>query len=202
MKGILKHTALLAIITILAGLALGLVHEITLEPIAQAKEQQKQNAYKSVFADADAFEAKDFDQAEADKITSKFGKCSINEVVEAKKGNETIGYIITVTDGEGYAGNIQFTVGIDADSKVTGVSFLSIAESPGLGMNARDDASFTEQYTKPAEPVEQFEVVKAEPASDDQIQALSGATITSKAVTGGINAALAYFSQVLKGGAA
>lgn len=85
MKGILKHTALLAIITILAGLALGLVHEITLEPIAQAKEQQKQNAYKSVFADADAFEAKDFDQAEADKITSKFGKCSINEVVEAKK---------------------------------------------------------------------------------------------------------------------
>ena len=194
MKGILKHTALLAIITILAGLALGLVHEITLEPIAQAKEQQKQNAYKSVFAD--------FDQAEADKITSKFGKCSINEVVEAKKGNETIGYIITVTDGEGYAGNIQFTVGIDADSKVTGVSFLSIAESPGLGMNARDDASFTEQYTKPAEPVEQFEVVKAEPASDDQIQALSGATITSKAVTGGVNAALAYFSQVLKGGAA
>ena len=72
MKGILKHTALLAIITIIAGLALGLVHEITLEPIAQAKEQQKQNAYKSVFADADAFEAKDFDQAEADKITSKF----------------------------------------------------------------------------------------------------------------------------------
>ena len=202
MKGILKHTALLAIITIIAGLALGLVHEITLQPIAQAKEQQKQDAYKSVFAEADSFEVREFDQKEAEKISSKFGKCTIDEVVEAKKGDEMIGYIITVTDGEGYAGNIQFTVGVNAEGKVTGVSFLTIAESPGLGMNARDDASFTQQYTKPAEPVEQFEVVKTEPSSDNQIQALSGATITSKAVTGGVNAALAYFSQVLKGGAA
>ena len=200
MKGILKHTALLAIITIIAGLALGLVHEITLEPIAQAKEQQKQDAFKSVFADADSFETVDFDAGEADKIASSFGRCSINEVVEAKKGSDSIGYIITVTDGEGYAGDIQFTVGIDAEGQVTGVSFLSIAESPGLGMNARDDASFCKQYT--GKQVEQFEVVKNEASSDEQIQALSGATITSKAVTGGVNAALAFFNQVLKGGAA
>ena len=201
MKGILKHTALLAIITIIAGLALGLVHEITLEPIAEAKEQQKQEAYQAVVPDADTFEAVDFDTAEADKIASSFGKCTIDEVVEAKKGSEAAGYIITVTDGEGYAGNVQFTVGLDADGRVTGVSFLSISESPGLGMNARDDASFTEQYTKPAEPVDQFEVVKTGASADNEINALSGATITSKAVTGGVNAAIAYFSQVLKGGA-
>ncbi len=199
MKGILKHTALLAIITIVAGLALGLVHEITLEPIAQAKEQQKQDAYKSVFADADSFEAVDFDQAEADKIASSFGKCTIDEVIMAQKGSDTIGYIITVTDGEGYAGDIQFTVGVDAEGQVTGVSFLKITESPGLGMNARDDAGFTKQYT--GKQVEQFEVVKTGASSDEQIQALSGATITSRAVTGGVNAALAYFGQVLKGGA-
>ena len=66
-------------------------------------------------------------------------------------------------------------------------------------MNARDDASFCEQYT--GKQVEQFEVVKTGASSDEQIQALSGATITSKAVTGGVNAAIAYFSQVLKGGA-
>ena len=60
MKGILKHTALLATITIIAGLALGLVHEITLDPIAQAKEKQKQEAYKAVFAEADQFENVDF----------------------------------------------------------------------------------------------------------------------------------------------
>ena len=200
MKGILKHTGLLAIITIVAGLALGLVHEITLDPIAQAKEAQKQEAYKSVFADADNFEVVDYDQAEADKIASADGrKCTIDEVIDAQKGGESIGYIITVTDGEGYAGNIQFTVGVDAEGQVTGVSFLSITESPGLGMNARDDASFCEQYT--GKQVEQFEVVKTGASSDEQIQALSGATITSKAVTGGVNAAIAYFSQVLKGGA-
>ena len=200
MKGILKHTGLLAIITIVAGLALGLVHEITLDPIAQAKEAQKQEAYKSVFADADNFEVVDYDQAEADKIASADGrKCTIDEVIDAQKGGESIGYIITVTDGEGYAGNIQFTVGVNAEGQVTGVSFLSITESPGLGMNARDDASFCEQYT--GKQVEQFEVVKTGASSDEQIQALSGATITSKAVTGGVNAAIAYFSQVLKGGA-
>ncbi len=202
MKGILKHTGLLAIITIVAGLALGLVHEITLKPIALAKEQQKQEAYQAVIADADSFDEVDFDEKEANDIAASVGKCTIDEVIEAKKGGESAGYIITVTDGEGYAGNIQFAVGIDAEGKVTGVSFLSIAESPGLGMNARDDASFTEQYTKAAEAVEQFEVVKTGASEDNQINALSGATITSKAVTGGVNAALAYFSQVLKGGAA
>lgn len=199
MKNILKHTGLLAAITIIAGLCLGLVHEITLEPIAKAKEDQKNAAYASVFADADDFAAVDFDQKEADKIAAKAaGKCTIDEVVEAKKGDETLGYIITVTDGEGYGGNIQFTVGVSAEGAATGVSFLSIAESPGLGMNARDDASFTKQYV--GKPVEAFTVVKTGAAADNEIDALSGATITSKAVTGGVNAALAYFNQVLKGG--
>ena len=67
-------------------------------------------------------------------------------------------------------------------------------------MSTRKD--FTEQYTKPAEAVDQFTVVKTGAAADNEINALSGATITSKAVTGGVNAALAYFNQVLKGGAA
>ena len=141
MKNILKHTGLLAAITIIAGLCLGLVHEITLQPIAKAKEDQKNAAYTTVFADADDFTAVDFDQKEADKVAAQFGKCVIDEVVEAKKGGETLGYIITVTDSEGYGGDIQFTVGVNAEGSVTGVSFLSIAESPGLGMNARDDAS-------------------------------------------------------------
>ena len=198
MKNILKHTGLLAAITIIAGLCLGLVHEITLEPIAKAKEDQKNAAYKTVFADADDFAMVDYDQKEADKVAAKSGKCTIDEVVEAKKGGETLGYIITVTDGEGYNGNIQFTVGVNAEGAVTGVSFLQITESPGLGMNARDDASFTKQYEGKA--VEAFTVVKTGAASDEEIDALSGATITSKAVTGGVNAALAYFNQVLKGG--
>ncbi len=198
MKNILKHTGLLAAITIIAGLCLGLVHEITLQPIAKAKEDQKNAAYTTVFADADGFTAVDFDQKEADKVAAQFGKCVIDEVVEAKKGGETLGYIITVTDSEGYGGDIQFTVGVNAEGSVTGVSFLSIAESPGLGMNARDDASFTKQYTGKA--VEAFEVVKTGAEGDSQIEALSGATITSKAVTGGVNAALAYFNQILKGG--
>lgn len=198
MKGILKHTGLLAAITIIAGLLLGLVHEITLEPIAEAKEQQKNDAYKTVVSDASEFEAVEFDQKEADKIASSSGKCTIDEIVEAKDGGEVKGYIITVTDSEGYGGDIQFAVGINAEGTVNGVSFLTIAESPGLGMNARDDASFTKQYE--GKEVEEFTVVKTGSTSDEEINALSGATITSKAVTGGVNAALDYFNQVLKGG--
>ena len=198
MKGIIKHTGLLAAITIIAGLLLGLVHEITLAPIQEAKEQQKNDAYKTVVSDAKEFNVIDYDQKEADKIASASGKCTIDEVVEAKDGDEVKGYVITVTDGEGYAGDIQFTVGINADGQVSGVSFLSISESPGLGMNAREDPSFTKQYE--GKDVEKFTVVKTGTSSDEEINALSGATITSKAVTGGVNAALSYYNQVLKGG--
>ena len=99
--------------------------------------------------------------------------------------------MITTTDGEGYGGDIQVTVGITADGTVSGVSFLSISETAGLGMKATE-ASFYEQYV--GVQTDQFYVSK-DGGEGEPIDALSGATITTRAVTGAVNAALAYFQN-------
>jgi len=200
MPKFLKGTIILTVITLIAGIALGAVYGITKDPIAKAAEDKKQAAYREVFADADKFEAYDGDLVEVnDAIAAEgFEKTTIDEVVAAMKDGKAIGYVITVTNGSGYGGSVQFTVGVDADAAVTGISFLSISESPGLGMEARDNEEWAPQYYN--KNVEEFTVVKGETSSEDEISAISGATITSKAVTKGVNASLFCFREFLEGG--
>lgn len=202
MNSIVKNTLILTVITLVSGIGLGAVYEVTKEPIRQANEAAKQEAYTKVIAEADTFEENtDFSADDAAAVLADAGVagCSIDEVAAAKKDGETVGYVITSTSSEGYGGDIQITVGILTDKTVTGISFLSISETAGLGMNA-EKPEFYEQYSDVA--VEQFEVVKSGTGQDGEIDALSGATITSSAVTDAVNAALTYYSNVLEGGSA
>lgn len=191
MNKIIKNTIILTIITVISGLALGLVYEITKEPIAQAQEQAKIEAWQTVFPEAelDEFVAADVDTAVADQVVSDLGvKATVDEVCTV--GDQ--GYIITVTDSEGYGGDIQITVGIDTEGSVTGISFLSISETAGLGMRANSDPTFTAQYV--GKQTEKFYVSK-DGGEGEPIDALSGATITSRAVTGAVNTALGYYQN-------
>ncbi len=193
MNKILKNTLILTAITLIAGLALGLVYEITKEPIAQAQEAAKKEAWQAVFPDADldSFEAVDVDQKAADEAISSLGiKAVIDEVCTV--GEE--GYVVTATDKEGFGGDIQITVGITSDGTVSGISILSISETAGLGMRATEP-SFYEQYQ--GKQAEKF-VVSKDGGDGEPIDALSGATITSRAVTGAVNAALAYYQNVFQ----
>ena len=190
MNKIIKNTLILTVITLVAGLLLGAAYEITKEPIAQSEENAKREAWQAVFpdADADAFESVDVDTDIANQIIKDLGiSGSIDEVCTVD-GGET-GYVITTTDGEGYGGDIQVTVGITADGTVSGVSFLSISETAGLGMKATE-SSFYEQYV--SVQTDQFYVSK-DGGEGEPIDALSGAT--TRAVTGAVNAALAYFQN-------
>ena len=192
MNKIIKNTLILTVITLVAVLLLGAAYEITKEPIAQSEENAKREAWQAVFpdADADAFESVDVDTDIANQVIKDLGiSGSIDEVCTVD-GGET-GYVITTTDGEGYGGDIQVTVGITADGTVSGVSFLSISETAGLGMKATE-ASFYEQYV--GVQTDQFYVSK-DGGEGEPIDALSGATITTRAVTGAVNAALAYFQN-------
>lgn len=187
---ILKNTLILTIITLIAGLALGFVYEITKDPIAQAQDAAKKEAWQAVFPEAslDDFEQIDVDQKAADEAVKAMGvNATIDEV--CKVGED--GYVITTTDKEGYGGDIQITVGITADGTVNGVSILSISETAGLGMRATDP-SFYEQYQ--GKQAEKFYVSK-DGGDGEPIDALSGATITSRAMTGAVNAALGYFQN-------
>ena len=180
MNKIIKNTVILTLITLIAGICLGAVYEITKEPIAQAQDAAKKEAWQQVFPDADAndFELIDVDQKAADKAIKDLGvKATIDEVC-------TVGE-------EGYGGDIKITVGITADGTINGISILSITETAGLGMRATEPA-FYEQYQ--GKQAEKF-VVSKDGGDGEPIDALSGATITSRAVTGAVNAALGYYQN-------
>ena len=190
MKKIIKNTLILTIITVVAGRCLGFVYEITKKPIADSQEKAKKEAWQAVFPGADLSEFKqiDVDQDIADQVISDLGvNATIDEVCTV--GEE--GYVVTATDGDGYGGDIQITVGIQKDGTISGISFLSISETAGLGMNAQKPA-FYEQYV--GKQTDKFYVSK-DGGEGEPIDAISGATFTSRAVTGAVNAALGYFQN-------
>ena len=200
MNKIIKNTIILTIITLVSGVALGAVYEITKAPIANAQEEAKQEAYKQVFEDADSFDDLEVDAKEAAEAVKAAGVddgAEINEAVEAKQGGETIGYVITATDPNGYGGDIQVSVGIQNDGTVNGIAILSINETAGLGMKA-SEPEFYEQYSgKQTDHV----YVSKDGGEGEQIDAISGATITTRTVTGAVNASLGYYQNVLGGSA-
>ena len=198
-KKIVHDALILTAFTLVLGFLLGLVYEITKAPIAAANAAAAQEAYKAVFAEADSFEALEgFDKnAATEEVVAAGYEDSIDDVQVAKDASGAeIGYVVTVTAKDGSQSTITFSVGIQSDGTVNGYSVTSIAETPGLGMKVEDE-SFYSQFE--GKLVDAFSVVKNTPASDSEIEAISGATISSKAVTNGVNAALTYFRSELGG---
>ena len=198
MNTILKNTIAITVITLVAGLALGVVQDITAGPIATQQEKSKEEAYKTVFEDADTFEVYSADDGLATALADNgFTAQTIDEIMVAQDSSgETLGYAFTVTDSEGYGGDIQFAMGVQNDGTLNGISILSISETAGLGMKANTD-SFKDQFKN--KKVEKFSYTKTGATSDDQIDAISGATITTNAMTNGVNAGLCAF-QYVEGG--
>lgn len=200
MNSIVKNTLILTGITLISGLLLGTAYEVTKGPIAAEQERTKQEAYASVLKDASTFEeGKDIDLSNEKEIlmTAGLEKQDVTEVVIAKNdAGEKIGYVFLVTSHEGYGGDIELSVGMTEDGTVTGVEILSISETAGLGMRA-NTKEFKEQFQN--KKVDQFIYTKTGKTADNEIDALSGATITSNAMTNGVNAAIAYFDS-LEGG--
>lgn len=199
MNKIIKNTLILTAITVVSGLLLGIVYNITKEPIARAQENTKQEAYKAVLSDAASFEAVDFDSDSALSLLSENGYTSdeITEVVEGTDDSgEVIGYVISVQSSEAYDGTLELSVGIAADGTVKGVEMLDISETAGLGMKA-DEAKFKDQFKD--KNVEKFTYTKTGEEGDDMIDAISGATITTNAVTNAVDSALVYYQNELGG---
>lgn len=191
MKSMLKDTIILVVITLITGLLLGFVYEVTKEPIAAQKAKKKNEACQEVFADATTFQELEVTVGQEDAAAE------VDAVYEAlTESGSLVGYVLEVTTHEGYAGDIQFAMGVRMDGTVNGISLLSIAETPGLGMKA-------EEVLKPQfanKQVEQFEYTKVGAVTQNQIDTISGATITTSALVDGVNTGLGYFQDVLGGG--
>lgn len=197
MKNMLKDAAILFAITLIAGLILGGVYQITKEPIAKQEAMALENACREVFSGAASFEpAENFDAEHADKVLEDHGFTAqtIDGYQTALDENGKIaGYVITVTTHEGYGGDIQFTMGVNFDGTLNGISLLSISETPGLGMQAQE--VLVPQFA--GRNATSFVYTKTGAAAGNEIDAISGATITTNAVTNGVNAGLWYFQSQL-----
>ncbi|HJD33175.1 MAG TPA: RnfABCDGE type electron transport complex subunit G [Candidatus Mediterraneibacter tabaqchaliae] len=201
MDKIIKNTLILTVITVVSGLLLGLVYDITKEPIAIAQENTRQEAFRSVLPDAASFEeyeGYDAEKAGALLVENGYDPDEISDAVTGKDaGGEIVGYVVNVISHEGYAGDIEISVGIASDGTVTGIEMLSISETAGLGMKAAE-ADFKDQFKD--KKVEKFTYTKSGESGDDMIDAISGATITTNAVTNAVDAALVYYQNELGGG--
>ena len=195
MNSTFKNVLCLTVITVVAGFGLGFVYDITAEPIKRMEEETRLEAYKSVFP-----EASDFSEPEeaipTDGPTSVYNSngCEIDSVVYARdpSGNQ-IGYVINVTTHEGYGGDITLSVGIDGEGVVKGMEILDISETAGLGMKAKE-SKFKDQFKDKA--VSSFTYTKSGATQDFEIDAISGATITTKAVTDAVNTAILCYGSM------
>lgn len=197
-KSMIKNALILFAITLVAGVLLGLVYQVTKEPIAYQDKLAQDRANQSVFADAASFDDVALDEGAAAAISEEYTGVTIQSVKNAKDASgNSLGYVLGVKS-KGYGDFIEYTVGITNEGLINGISLIKIAETPGLGMNA--EKILVPQFE--ARNATDFMVVKSGQLTDEetQVEAISGATITSRAVTGGVNGAVSYFENVLKGG--
>ena len=135
-KEVFIPTISLFLISLVVALLLAVVNGVT-NPLIKQKEIETENQMKaSVLKTADSFDEK------ADMV--KLGDESYEYYAGYDKDKKIIGYVFKVSS-KGYGGDIDCMIGIDADGSVTGIDFLSISETAGLGMNAQKP-EFKKQY--------------------------------------------------------
>lgn len=181
---IVRLGVILLIITAIAATLLGFVNQVT-SPVIDAQIIEANNlARKSILTQADSFEL----------INDDFGE-GVEEVYKALKGSEIVGYTIK-TKPKGYGGAIEVTTGITVEGTISGVSIGTMNETPGLGAKAKDE-SFISQYADKLVN-DNITVIKNGEPEDNEIIAISGATITSLAVTSGINKSIEIYKNNLQ----
>lgn len=179
-KEIIKTVlSLFLICTVAAGL-LATVNSITAPEIAANNQQRADEARKTVVPDATSFE----ETATADGTIYHI----------AFKNSEKVAYIFT-TSAKGYGGDISVLTAISPDGKITAVSVLEINETPGLGMKVKSD-SFLNQFTGKAG---KLSLIKSGTPAENEIDAITSATISSSAVTNAVNTASDIYNEIISG---
>ncbi len=210
-SGIGKDIFILVMITLVAGVLLGAAYSVTKSPIEAAQAKARSEAQSAVMGDAENFEvlhsadgagAEGIPAGVADALEKAgIGSTSVSQIDAAYDADQNlIGYVITVSDPDGYGGDVELMCGIRHDEAgsvtIEGISFLSLSETAGMGMRAKDD-EFIQQFSdKNLGTADQIVYSKSGADKPNEIDAISGCTITTSAVTDDVNAALIAVSQV------
>jgi RnfABCDGE-type electron transport complex G subunit len=190
------------VITLIAGVCLSGVYALTKDAIDEQQMAANVASYQEVCPDAVEFAYDDTISAAVEALGGEvygtdFGKVYINDVVVGKDDSGNVaGYVISVTSSDGFDGNITLSAGISADGTLNGISFTELNETAGMGMRC-DEAEFKDQFN--GVNVEKFTLNKAGGSTaDDEIDSVSGASISSGAVVNAVNAALDFFAANMK----
>jgi len=173
---VFRQVFVLVLICVVSAASLAMVYRITAPLIAEAEEKKESGeALMVILPQADSFERRQAGEM---------------EYFEGYKDGRRIGYILKAT-ASGYAGDINMLVGLDLDYEITGISVLEHQETPGLGAN------LTEIKSGEDSPwfLRQLERRHALGLRLENVQAITGATITSKAVVEGIREAVEAFRE-------
>jgi len=162
---------ILCAITGVIALLLSLANNITKDITAKNAEKEAQDAMRSVLH-AESYEEVEYKDE------------NVKKVFIGKSKNNIVGYCINVTS-QGFGGEIDMMVGIDTENKIKGIKIISLSETPGLGSKV-NSTNFTRQFEgKSAE--NEVSVIKSGTPKENEIVAVSGATVSSKAVKDGVN---------------
>ncbi len=193
--GIVQLVVVLGLITFICALLLGVINGVTADKIAQNAVETRDAAMAEIIPDAefeDMNTAMSADDVAAAGISLPAGRtpAQIDGVYKATKDGEEVGYCVQV-EPKGFGGNVTMIVGINADGTVAGAKVTSHSETPGLGAKSQADPNWITQYAGQAADG-QLQVTK----DGGTINAITGATIPSRAVTDGVNTAAAYVATL------
>ena len=190
MKKILKDTTILTVITIISGMLLGVAFNITNPIIQDRKLQEKKAAYSAIFsADTEFVDGSALLEKAPEVLTAAGCTETITDVLVAQDASgNVIGYAMRISTN-GFGGELVIAYGYGVDGTSMGIDILTSSETSGLGSRA-SEPEFKDQFA--GKLVEAFSVVKGGAAADTEINAISGATRTSNAVTGAVNAGIIF----------
>ena len=179
-KDVLLPTAVLFLICVIVAAALAGTNLLTKDKIAEQAALKAEESRKLALIDADSFEP-----------------AAENEYYVGKSGGKIVGYVFE-TSAKGYGGDVDVMTGISTDGKITGVILLDHEETPGLGANAEKE-DFRAQFLQDV-PETLLKLVKYQAPQPGEVEAMTGASMTSRAVTDAVNQAVSQYRKIQGGG--
>ncbi|MBQ6707825.1 MAG: RnfABCDGE type electron transport complex subunit G [Clostridia bacterium] len=183
-KDIIVPGFVLFVICLVTSVLLAVTNEVTAPKIAERQEQAAYEAMSLVLPDAK------FD--DESKITLNGVEYTYN--IGKNDSGETVGYVFT-TVSKGYGGDVKVMTGVNADGTVSAIETLELNETAGLGMKAAEQ-NFKDMFKGKSADIG---VVSNGTPGENEIKALTGATITTNAVTDAVNTALSLYNEITGG---
>ncbi len=207
----IKDAVILCLITLVLGFVLAGVYAITKEPIDRAQAEANNEACASVVQEGDTVQDADAELLKQATEYLQKHDLSAKEIaegdtlltyVEVSEVHPTAngGLVFLATATKGYGGDIGFALGVGADGAITGIAITSQGETAGLGANCENEEwqkGFAGKVT-PSDPTKNMYYKGAPEEEASQVQALSGATVTTRAITNAVKGIM-FFADTVRG---